>query len=152
MQNQSSALDIQTVLQQISIWRRNRSSSTDTMPDSLKVLIAELVPIYPIHDISSLLRIKHSTINYFYKKFNSSSNFKVEPNKNNTNKQNIDFIPMKLSSLFEPQNHSTIPSDSNINDCVEAITKCQIIKVNGTKLIIHIHDVSDVIKAFLCSN
>jgi len=151
MQNQNSTLALQTVSSQIAHWRSNKKSSSEHMPDELRTLIANLVPTYPIHDISKILKIKPTTINFFYKKYSSSGHFNNVPNKNDNNKQNIDFIPIQLSSLFTTK-QPDISEDYNINTAANASSECQIIKANGTKLIIHIHDVSAVIKSFLCSN
>lgn len=151
MQNSTLSLDLQTVSNQLNNWRRTRQSSSETMPDSLKNLIAKLVPLYSIHDISKALRIKQSTINYFYKNY-APAKPSVGNAKLCNDTQNIDFIPIQLSSLFATQNKHSDTSYNTKSQPPSASTECHFIKNNGTKLIIHVQDVNDVIKTFLCSN
>jgi hypothetical protein len=143
MQNNTSTLDLQSIAKQVSTWRSNKQSSKESMPDQLKALIAQLVPIYDIHDISNALRIKRDTIKYFYKIFAT-----INEHKN----KNISFTPVQLSSLFAAHDNSSINNYNTINPRVSATLECQIIKADGTKLIVHTHNTSELIKAFLCSN
>lgn len=147
----SPSSELQSVAHQLNNWRHTRKSSSETMPDNLKNLIAKLVPLHPIHDISTSLRIKQSTINYFYKNFASANpdNFSA---KICNDTKNMDFIPVQLSSLFTTQNHRSNSPHNTTSAPSTASTECHIIKNNGTKMIIHVNDVTGVIKAFLCYN
>ena len=48
MTNSQLHLDLQSASNQINLWRRTRKSSSETMPDHLKNLIAKLVPLHSI--------------------------------------------------------------------------------------------------------
>lgn len=152
MHNKTSTLDLQSIAKQVSTWRANKQSSKESMPDQLKVLIAQLVPLYDIHDISTSLRIKRDTIKYFYKTFGTSISNEDSSKNNNSTQKNINFIPVQLSSLFAAHNNTSTHENDTINTRVCATVECQIIKEDGTKLIMLVHDTAAVIKAFICCN
>ena len=146
MEAQPQNITLDYVKKQISNWRSNRKSKFELMSDELSALIANLLPLYNINDISNALRIKPKTINDFYKK-----HLKVKNSM--PTEQSFDFIPIQLASLFSNQENS--PKDvnnDNTNQTTITNTECTIIKKNGTKLIIHINDPIAIIQAFLCCN
>jgi hypothetical protein len=146
MQTQPHNITLDYVKQQISNWRSNRNNKSELMSDELSTLIAKLVPLYNINDISNTLRIKPKTIHAFYKKHIKNKN-------SLPNEQSFDFIPIKLSSLFSNQ-ESSLKDDGNYNtnQISNTSTECTIIKNNGTKLIIYINDPIAIIQAFICCN
>ena len=142
MQTNETAFTLEEVKHKVDQWRTTRANISERMPDELRVLIANLVPSYDIHNISNTLNIKPNTISLFRRKYVAS----------NTSTNPVDFIPIKLASLFTDPNADKPYTQHTSSASTNARTECIIIKENGSKLILHNHDPITIVKTFLCSN
>ena len=126
------AITLEEAACQFQTWRANKKSKFDPMPAQLKSLVKKLIPYYSKNQIINTLKISQPQLNNIK---NPQSNAK-------STKQNLNFIPFKLVNSEDSLNLRSVSQDSF----------CEIIKSNGTKLIIHNPDIQAIVQAFLCCN
>lgn len=156
MQNQNSLLTLEYVINQVNTWRSQKKHRSELMPESLKILIVRLAPLHSAYKIASSLRISLATFYNFKKTYSDNTINQEEVNitqsHNNPSKapdeQRMDFIPFQIIPLSLPESPES-PSDT-INAVSDASIICQIIKPNGTKLVITTNNPDTIMKSFLC--
>ena len=159
MQNQTSTPNLDFIINKVNDWRGNRKNRSELMSEELKILIVSLFPFYSINQISSYLRISVPTLYNFQKLY--STNRESQENKsfpdysNNSDEQQISFVPFHLSSLLSSPNEQNEDAHqiNNTTDSIGAASSiCLIEKKDGTKLTLTTRDPTSIIGAFLCSN
>lgn len=156
MQIQNSPLTLEYVINQVNAWRNQKKHRSELMPESLKTLIARLAPLYSAYKIASSLRISLTTFHNFKKTYVSDNvvnqeEANITPARSQPSKasdvQEMNFIPFQIVPLAAPES-----PDNTINPASDASTICQIIKPNGTKLVITTTNPDTIMKSFLCYN
>lgn len=162
MQSQDYTFTLDYVSNKVNDWRRNKKHRSELMPEELKILIVRLTKLYSAHKISASLKISLSTLYQFKRIY--SDNFAEEearleqlnnPSITDTKEQKINFIPIKLSSLvtseeLKDDNSTKDPINTSISS--NAATTCQIVRPDGTKLVLSTSNPTVIIQAFLCSS
>ncbi len=153
MHIQDSIPTLDYVINQVNAWREQKKHRSELMPESLKVLIARLAPLHSAYKIASSLKISLSTFcsfkNTYYsdstasKKAEDTARVHDQLNKQSEDKK-MNFIPFQLLPLSS--------SDNTINLASDASATCQIIKPDGTKLVITTNNPNIIIQSFLCYN
>lgn len=146
--NHIPAISIEDVADQFQSWYKSKTNKFTPIPSNLKELIKQLFPHYSIKEILSYLSISRPTLLTIQKK-EYENNLLNAPDtlKNNLEDQNITFIP--LDSLKQ---NAGVGITTNAIHTADSYSSCQIIKPNGTKLIIQTSDPKAIIQAFLCCN
>jgi hypothetical protein len=140
---QHTPVTIEEAASQFKTWHQNKRYKFEPIPSYLKDLVKHLLPHYPKKEIIRHLRITGPTISSIEKQNTPSLN----QNTNHSQEQNLGFIPFQLApTSVVPSIDASTPT---VHHKQENIT-CQIIKTNGTKLIIQTSDTNAVIQAFLC--
>jgi len=145
--NHIPAISIEDVADQFQSWYKSKTNKFTPIPSNLKELIKQLFPHYSIKEILSYLSISRPTLLTIQKKYENNLLNASDTLKNNLENQNITFIP--LDSLKQ---NAEVAITSNPMHTADSYSSCQIIKPNGTKLIIQTSDQKAIIQAFLCSN
>lgn len=122
------AITLKEATEQIQTWRSKQKSKAPRFPDDLKSLIAQLSKRYKTCQLAKSLKISRQTLYAIKNKHAAEIN--------NAQTTSMDFIP------FRPINSAPHAAPNN----------CEIIKPDGTKLIICSADPVLIIKMFLCSS
>ncbi len=168
METQDRTITLGYVVDQVAIWRRQKKHKFQAMPENLKILIAKLFPLYSKGKIASTLKITTTKLYNFEKLYSNNKSSDPRRRRSQTNDnggikmmpkgtrrplrkissspedQKMNFIPFQLSSFISP------PNDSVINTAVS--TTCEIIKTDGTKMILNTNNPAIIIQSFLCCN
>ena len=139
---QISSITIEEAVEQFKIWRQNKNTKFEPIPTHLKDLAKQLLNAYPISQLATTLQISRSALYNIQKGKHCSSVGNNQPPET----ESLNFIPVNLTGLNQTTKNQSISHASAIN------LTCQIIKPNGTKLIIHTNDTNAIIQAFLCYN
>ena len=136
---------LKEVANQFQLWRDERSSKFSPIPAHLKDQTHQLLKSYSIRQVAISLKISTSVIYKIQKSHNSSS---VNNDRHTPGAKSLDFIPINFTDLNQPQNNK----QKNFVPLSNLTCVIKIIKPNGTKLIIHTSEPTNVINTFLCSN
>ena len=145
--NHIPAISIEDVADQFQSWYKSKTNKFTPIPSNLKELIKQLFPHYSIKEILSYLSISNPTLLTIQKEYENNLSNASDTIKNNLEDQNITFIP--LDSLKQ---NAEVGITSNPIHTAGNYSSCQIIKPNGTKLIIQTSNPKAIIQAFLCYN
>ena len=139
------SVTIEEAASQFKTWHQNKNNKYQPIPSRLKDLVKHLLPHYSQKEIISRLLISGPTISSIKKQNIPSLNQSTKHDQ----EQSLNFIPFQLAPTpVVPTFDKGAPP---VHTKQENVT-CQIIKVNGTKLIIQTSDTNAVIQAFLCYN
>jgi len=136
---------LKEVSRKFKLWDRHRYNKSQPIPHKLKELIKPLLNHYSSSELADHLHISKTTICAIKRSIEPSLASKsavAKPTVANK-EEDMNFIPFQLTNI--PQvvdNHS----QQNTH------TYCEIIKSDGSKLIIQNSDTASIIKAFICSN
>ena len=125
---------------QFKVWHQNKCNKFEPIPPNLKDLVKHLLLNYHKKEIMTSLGISNPTI--------SSIQKQTIPSINQPTKQDINFIPFQVTS----ESALTTLDESTPMPTKQDNVTCQIIKTDGTKLIIQTSDSKTIIEAFLCYN
>ena len=167
-----------TSLEQVSkmfqTWRETKLSKFEPTPNSLKILIKQLLPLYSKSKIMRSLGIGSRLLNTVIKptsertlkrnklnlKINMHSNSNFHSNDASYN-QDVSFMPFSLGDVAGNLTPSSPTSAPPTHRQDQNSTQCELIKPNGTRLVFYASagkdfssssDLPSIIKAFVCSN
>ena len=158
---QNSQITIESVANEFAIWRQNKKTHFERIPQNLVLLIKQLTTNYPAMQIARALELSKTTI-YSIKNNCEHDSTTPEPQPK--------FLPFKLlednyqskiNNQTKPSNtphapgyhKSSYPPNQDITDPSNSLTTCQILKNDGSKLIIQTDNISiiaNAINTFLC--
>lgn len=141
-------------------WRSNKLSKFEPVPDSLKQLVKQLMPLYSKMQIIRSLGISYRFLRTLSMPVKPRRRSKIPKQKqwHDTHSNHSDALPSDPDLQFINFRISDI-SDSSTGDTIDASHNniCTIVKPNGAKLILHhtadsSSSLVSIIGAFLCSN
>lgn len=144
---QTTHFSLEQVASTFNDWRSNKLSKFEPVPDSLKQLVKQLMPLYSKMQIIGALGVSYR----FLRTLDAPVKRKhARPKRSYSNQDcnsDLQFVNFRISDISD----STIgcKRDASHNNI------CSIIKPNGTKLILHYaqdSSIASIIGAFLCSN
>jgi len=139
---QTTIVTLAEVANQFQLWRDNkRNSKFSPIPTDLKDQARQLLTSYSISQIAAALNISRSILYYIKKDKNCSI---VSTNQQTSGIESLDFIPVNFTDLNQTVKNQSINSAPPLN------FTCEMIKPDGTKLIIQAADPTLIIQAFLC--
>jgi len=131
---------LKEVSRKFKLWDRNRYNKSQPIPHKLKELIIPLLNHYSSSELADHLHISKTTICAIKRSIEPS----LVPKSAVANKEeDMNFIPFQLAN---------IPQIADNHGQQNAHAYCEIIKSDGSKLIIQNSDTASIIKAFICSN
>ena len=153
-----------TSLEQVSkmfqTWRESKLSKFEPTPNSLKILIKQLLPLHSKSEIMQSLSIGSRLLNAIIKpvrrrtkkqnKHNSQTNTNLHVSSRSP--QDVSFMPFTFGEVSgSTSSDRRLPSPHKKD---QYPTQCEIIKPNGIRLSFSSSstNLSSIIKAFICSN
>ncbi len=148
---QTPTITMEDAVQQFQQWRNSKKSKFDPIPNYLAEVVQQLLLQYSSKEITHHLHLSNRKI-FSLKKENGdflTANNKRGGRTKQKAAENVDFIPFKIAAA-DP---IAIARDDNVPVTFKLnCTTCEIIKPNGSRLIIQTIEPKSIIEAFLCYN